>query len=419
MIMSDYRLTDEGKKYFLKGLPEMNLLSLVSRGPVLFSEAAKKVENFAIAMQWAKSRRLVEIRNGMIHAAVKDADFPEHAALGKVERGEPVPEDVMKVLVERKLAEKVSREVEELERRLKGSYIVQLTPEMIKTGAWRLARGFAPYERGQVQQARRTQGKLHPYRQVVNELRDRLVGLGFVEARGPYVESEFWNFDALFMPQDHPGRGMHDVFSVKDGPPSQVQDKDLWDRVKATHEFGWVTGSKGWGKWSMAAARNLVLRSQTTAVSARFMSRLEGRVPVKMFTIDRVFRYDVVDAKHLPDFDQCEGIIAGEGLNFRHLVGYLKEIGRAMGVDDVRIKPSYFPFTEPSAEVYARIEGLGWVEVGGAGILRPEVTVPLGVEVPVLAFGFGIGRLAMIRMGTSDIRSVYSQDIKWLREATV
>jgi phenylalanyl-tRNA synthetase alpha chain len=419
MNMSEHRLTEEGKKYLLDGLPEMNLLSLVSGGPVLFSEAAKKVQNFNIAIQWAKSRKLIEVRNGMIHAAVNRADFPEHSALLKVERGEPVPEEIMNILMERKLVEKISHEVEELGKKLKGSYIVQLTPEMIKTGAWKLAKGFAPCERGRIPQIKRIQGKMHPYTQVVKDLREKLVGLGFVEARGPYVESEFWNFDALFMPQDHPGRGMHDAFSIRGDLLSQIRDKDLWDRVKATHEFGWITGSKGWGKWSASIARKLVLRSQMTAVSARSLARIDGKIPFKMFALDRVFRHDVVDAKHLPDFDQCEGIIAGENLNFRHLIGYLKEIGRVMGADDVRVKPSYFPFTEPSAEIYVNIDSLGWVEVGGAGILRPEVTTPLGVEVPVLAFGFGIGRLAMIKTNISDIRSIYSQDIKWLREAAI
>lgn len=223
------------------------------------------------------------------------------------------------------------------------------------------------------------------------------------------------------MPQDHPARsGLHDTFVVKGNNQSKIVDKGTWERVKATHEFGWITGSKGWGDWNLSSARRLILRAQNTAVSARAMSNLKKEdIPHKMFCIDRVFRRDVIDAKHLIDFDQCEGIIVGDGINFRHLMGYIREISKVIGAKEVRFKPSYFPFTEPSLEIYAQIEGFGWVEIGGAGMMRPEVTSPLGVEVPVIAFGIGIGRLAMIRLGISDIRQLYSDNIGWLREKSV
>ncbi|MBI4894602.1 MAG: phenylalanine--tRNA ligase subunit alpha [Candidatus Aenigmarchaeota archaeon] len=418
--MSDYRLTEEGRKYLAIGLPEMRLAKIFSEGPVSFQDAQKNVEGFGIAIQWAKAKGMVEVREGKIFPAGA-GKFPEMEILRKVADGRPLSDDEARVLVERKLAEKVSHEVEALEKRVRGGYIVQITPEMIKTGVWKQAKGFAPYDKSIRQQPRAMfQGKLHPYRQLINSLRDKMVGMGFEEARGPYVESEFWNFDALFMPQDHPGRGTHDALSVKSDSDSKILDQGLWDRVKATHEFGWTTGSRGWGKWRAEVARKLVMKSQNTAVSAREMaSRRSEGAPYKVFAIDRVFRHDVVDAKHLTDFDQCEGIIVGENLNFRHLLGYLREIGKMFGAEDVRFKPSYFPFTEPSLEIYANIPGLGWVESGGAGIMRPEVTAPLGVELPVLAFGMGVGRLAMIRMGSSDIRDIYSENVQWLRDKSM
>ena len=142
-------------------------------------------------------------------------------------------------------------------------------------------------------------------------------------------------------------------------------------------------------------------------------------VPYKMFIIDKVFRPDVLDAKHLVEFDQCEGIVVDEGLSFKHLLGYMKEIAIMLGAENIKFKPSYFPFTEPSVEAYVKFPKLGWMEIGGAGIFRPEVTKPLGVDVPVLAWGIGIGRLAMMKLGVSDIRYLYSDNLGWLRNKEV
>lgn len=418
--MADYRLTEEGREYLKNGLPEKNLIELLSKKPMSFQEAKRSVKNFDIALQWTKKKGLVEIKNGIIHL-IKKTEFPEQEALKRISAGKEVDGSLLKTLLERNLVEKISREIEELGKEIGGKEIVQLTPEMIKTGLWKKAKGFAPYEKVVHPAKKIFQGKLHPYRQIVNDLREKLVGLGFVEARGPLVESEFWNFDALFVPQDHPARtGLHDSFIVKTNEQSKILDKGLWERVKATHEFGWITGSKGWGNWNLSLSRRLILRSQNTAVSARKLASLnKDEIPYKMFSIDKVFRRDVIDAKHLIDFDQCDCIVVGEDLNFRNLLGYLKEIGKALGAEKINFKPSYFPFTEPSAEIYAQIKGFGWVEIGGAGIMRPEVTVPLGVEKTVLAWAFGIGRLAAIKMGIDDLRQIYSGDIKWLREKSM
>lgn len=415
--MADYRLTKEGEEYVKGGLPEKRLMELLVQGPATFQEARSKIKNFVIALQWVKKKKIVEIKDGKLHL-VKRIEFPEERALMNVLQNKHVNDELLNILLERKLVERISHDLENLGKEIEGKQITELTPKMISSGLWKKASGFAPYDVKASPPRRIFQGKPHPYRQMIDDMREKLIGLGFVEARGPYVEAEFWNFDTLFVPQDHPARtGLHDSFVVKTKSMARVQKRDLWERVKATQEFGWITGSKGWGKWNFSLARRLVLRSQNTAVSARTLSSLApGDLPHKMFTIDRVFRKDVVDSKHLIDFDQCEGIVAGDGLNFRHLLGYIKEICGMLGVDEVQFKPSYFPFTEPSLEFYGNIKGHGWVELGGAGIMRPEVTAPLGIEVPVLAWGIGIGRLAMIKLDIKDIRQLYTDDIKWLRE---
>lgn len=262
-----------------------------------------------------------------------------------------------------------------------------------------------------------TRGKKHFYLEFLDMVKEVLVSLGFEEMYGPYVEREFWNFDALFVPQDHVARDAHDSYrlvgrlQLGDELPAAIVEA-----VSETHRGGWKTRSIGWGgKWDMAVADQLILRSHTTAVSVR---RLAEHPPseFKYFTIDHNFRRDAVDATHLPDFHQCEGIVGGEGLTLRHLFGFLETFSKKLGVEKIRFKPGYFPFTEPSVEAYVYHDRLGWIEAAPGGIFRPEVTRPLGVEHPVLAWGIGITRFAMIYYGLDDIRKIVSQDLSEILE---
>jgi phenylalanyl-tRNA synthetase alpha chain len=222
------------------------------------------------------------------------------------------------------------------------------------------------------------------------------------------------------MPQDHPARGIHDVLLLKNPSQGDLPDENIVAKVKATHEGGWITESNGWGGlWNKEESAKLLMRSQTTSVSARTLAENKD-APAKYFCIDRNFRFDVIDAKHLPEFDQCEGIVIGENLTFSHLLGFLKEMAEAVGAKEVKFKPSYFPFTEPSVEMYANFPKFGWIEVAGAGLMRPEVLKPLGVEKSqVLAWALGIGRLAMLKLGINDIRMLYSDDLDWLRNESL
>jgi len=144
------------------------------------------------------------------------------------------------------------------------------------------------------------------------------------------------------------------------------------------------------------------------------------QTPGKYFAMARCFRPDMVDKTHLTEFNQAEGIVLGPGLNLRNLLGILEMFAKEVaGADKIRFKPDYFPFTEPSVELQAYREGFGWMEFGGSGIFRPEVTEPLGVKVPVLAWGLGIDRLYMMNRRTQDIRQLFTSDIEWIREQTV
>ncbi|MCD6371929.1 MAG: phenylalanine--tRNA ligase subunit alpha [Candidatus Aenigmarchaeota archaeon] len=420
--MKVYELTEEGKEYLEKGLPEKRLIELLKEEPdhsIKMEVAIKKIKNFHIAIKWAVEKGWVRIRDNLLELVSYPTEFPEDDALKKIEKGESVSEEILKILKKRKLVREISLEKEELERRYAGKEISDLFPELIKYDVWEKVK-FKRYN-VKLPSYRIYPGKLHPYRQIIEEVRKKLLSLGFVEIKGPLVELNFWNCDALFMPSDHPARSIHDIFMLKKPKYGKVLDEKLWKVVKKTHLNGWKTGSRGWGSWDFVLARKLILRSQGTAVSARTLYKLKKEdLPFKMFMIGRVFRPDAIDAKHLMEFDQCEGIVVGENLNLKHLLGYLKEIATSsFAAKKVKFKPAYFPFTEPSVEGLVYHSDLGWIEFGGAGIFRPEVTLPLGIEEPVLAWGLGIGRLAMLKLGIDDIRYLYTDKLGWLREESM
>ncbi len=292
--------------------------------------------------------------------------------------------------------------------------ISQITAEMLADGSWR-DKKVRGYNIG-LQPPRAVLGKRHPYMGFLDFVRDKFLALGFEEMRGPLVENEFWNMDALFMPQFHSARDIHDVYYVKNPSEGGAVDDLFGSQVARAHEDGWRTGSKGWGyKFDPERARRLVLRSQGTSLSARTLAG-GPNVPGKYFAIARCFRYEQVDATHLSDFYQIEGIVLGEEINFRHLLGLLKLFAEEVAhAEEVRFAPAYFPFTEPSVELHINHSEIGWMELGGAGLFRPEVVLPLNVEVPVIAWGLGIDRMAMNALGIRDIRRLFSPDLDFMR----
>lgn len=300
-------------------------------------------------------------------------------------------------------------------RGLTGDDISQVTPELLASDAWR-ERRFRPYD-VTLRPGRVVVGGRHPYREFLDDVKRRLLAMGFVEMRGSLVETEFWNMDALFMPQFHSAREIHDVYFVKDPTHARDLPADVVSRVAAMHTTGGTSGSRGWQyDFNRKRTHRLVLRSQGTSLSARQLRH--ASVPGKYFSIARCFRYDTVDATHAPDFFQIEGIILEAGITFRHLLGLLtlfaQEFARA---EEIRFAPAYFPFTEPSVEVHMRHPNprIGWTELGGAGIFRPEVTEPQGVRVPVIAWGLGLDRMAMVALGINDIRDLFTPGLEMVR----
>jgi phenylalanyl-tRNA synthetase alpha chain len=292
--------------------------------------------------------------------------------------------------------------------------ITQLTPELIMSKKWQqvklikfdvTAPGPTVYP-----------GKMHPLQQSIQRAREIFLELGFTEIRGPLVETAFWNFDALFQPQDHPAREMMDTFYLANPKTGKLPSKNIVNAVASTHENGWVTGSKGWGyKWSSEEAKRLVLRTHTTAETIKYLSQ-HKKPPIKVFSVDRVYRNEQLTYKNTAEFYQIEGIVLGKDVTLEDLMGTLKTFYTKFGLKKIEFWPCYFPYTEPSAQAmvyHPKIKR--WMELCGMGIFRPEVLAPMGIKYPVLAWGGGLERLAMIDLGLDDIRMLYGNRLEWLR----
>ena len=297
-----------------------------------------------------------------------------------------------------------------------GNEIGEVTSKMLESGEWKKGT-FRGYNIS-LQPARIIPGRTNPYVQFLESVKDKLCSLGFQEFDGPLVETEFWNGDALFMPQFHAARDIHDVYRIKNPTHAKEIEEPYLSNIAKVHENGGDSGSRGWNySFDREFTRRLILRSQGTVLSAHQLHKAE--VPGKYFGIARCFRYDKVDATHLSDFYQTEGIVIGEEANLRTLLGFLKMFATEIaGATEVKYVPGYFPFTEPSVEVHIKHPVLGWFELGGSGIFRPEVTKAMGIDAPVLAWGIGIDRMALMALGLNDLRELFCEDIERVRQRT-
>lgn len=412
-----YILTEEGKKYVKHGLPEKRLYELLLKGPVELSAARAKIGNFDIALMWCKKKNLIEIKGGLIRLIKKDS-FAEEKSLNDVDNGKQIDQVIAEVLIRRRLIEEPRNTLEKRAEKLVGKDIASLTEELIKTGAWSRVK-LKPYNVEAVGRKLNI-GKRQPYNRFLAEARQKLVEMGFIEMTGPTIETEFWNFDALFQAQNHPSRDWTQTYSMRYPQYGDLPDKNIVEKVRQAHENGKGTGGTGWGYvWDEKKAARLMPRAHTTAVSARMLAN-KPEIPGKYFTIGRCYRPDVIDATHGVEFNQTEGIILDESLNMKHLLGILKQFAvEFANAEKIKFLPDYYPFTEPSVQMSAKHPDLGWVELGGAGIFREELTKPLGIDVPVIAWGLGIDRLAMYKLGIKDVRELFTQNLEWLRNAVV
>ena len=441
-VEEKFSLTENGKKYAKIGLPERRILNELKEKKELAMKDLAKIDNIDkkevnISIGWLVRKNWAKIDKGVLHIT----DFGEE--YDKLGDDESLLETLIKngKLSQKKFNEDMLKGLSALKDRKNlisnekitshsfkltdlgheildtGFTIVeeatQLTHEQLKDGSYAKLR-YRPYDIN-AEYPLFFPGKEHPLRRIIQEIREIFLNLGFTEAKGEYLESAFWNFDSLFQPQDHAAREMQDTFYVKNPLTCDLPDASLVERVAKTHEDGGNTNSEGWHyDWDEDIARQSVLRTHTTGISTQALANWD--LPIKMFSVGRVFRRETFDYKHLPEFHQVEGLVAAPGINYQNLLGTLKEFYKKLGFE-VRFRPAYFPYTYLSTECEIYLEEKeSWIELGGCGMFRPEVLEPLGVKVPALAFGLGIERLAMIRYDLSDIRMLYKSDISWLRE---
>ncbi|MGI0082409.1 MAG: phenylalanine--tRNA ligase subunit alpha [Nitrosopumilaceae archaeon] len=283
----------------------------------------------------------------------------------------------------------------------------KLTTEMLTSGKWKET-SLAPID---VEAAAPEvfAARSHPLQDVISEVRENFVSLGFTEILGNLTQSSFWNFDALFTPQDHPAREMQDTFYLKDIYATKVATPAQIKKVSQSHKRGWKYD------WKLVEAQRMVLRTHTTCVTIQYLA--DNRPDeARIFSVGRVFRNEKVSYKHLVEFNQVEGVVVGKNVTLRNLMGLQREFYYKMGLKKVKFWPTFFPYTEPSLQSMVYNERLDkWVELFGMGIFRPEVTKPLGITNPVLAWGGGIERIAMLKFGLDDVRELYNNNLGWLR----
>lgn len=442
-----YELTDNGKKALKSGLVPERMFKILEAEPVLLSALPEKlgIEQSECGSVFA----LLKKNNAVYLDEEKCVHISDNATLPNVVRickelikraeNEPVFENkltaeelaAIKTISKKNKSDDVFKIVEKVDVKyeltllgiqtkaeiqkanITGEEVGELTRDMLKTGSWK-GKVFREYDVENAPTAKLASGRLNPYSQFISQVKDKLVSMGFEEFDGSLVENEFWNGDALFMPQFHPARDIHDVYYIKEPKYSkslETEYEKYVDKVAKIHENGGESGSRGWEyKFDRTFTTRMLLRSQGTVLSAHQLAK--AKIPGKYFGVVRCFRYDQVDATHGADFYQTEGIVLGDDVNLKTLLEMLKIFATEFaGAKEVKYVPGYFPFTEPSVEVHIKHPKLGWFELGGSGIFRPEVTAAFGIKCPVLAWGIGIDRMALMNLGLSDIRDLFAQNL--------
>ncbi len=430
-----------GSLYKRKGLPERRLLDLLDEKRILKLQEAQKQsklsdDEFKASLGALKHKALVEVKNGNLIFEGNKAEISKKSLEESFLESLPLeqnsldPEQLhaLKILEKRKgiiqireikkatikLTE-IGKKVSESKDKTEESIEQITTAILAKDSLWK-GKKFRRYDVSSPV-PKISGGKRHFVNQAADYARKIWTEMGFKEMSGDMVISSFWNFDSLFTAQDHPVREMQDTFFLSE--KTSLPDKKIVKGIKRSHEQG-TKGSKGWQySWNEEEAKKLVLRTHTTSLSSQTLTKIKQKdIPAKFFALGKCFRNETVDWSHGFEFNQTEGIVIDPNANFRHLLGYLKQFFNKMGFDKIRFRPAYFPYTEPSVEIDVwHPEKRIWLELGGAGIFRPEVTIPLlGKHIPVLAWGPGFDRAIMDYYEIKDLREVYKNDLTKLRK---
>jgi phenylalanyl-tRNA synthetase alpha chain len=422
-------LGKNGKESLEKGLPERRLVNYLSKHPVCTFESARTAlleSEFNVAISNARQNGWIEITKSQNTNIISLKDditkSPEEELLLVLVSRTPVseikdksafetlkkrPDFIVLDSVKTTVVNLTSKGLQTITDTSESAGERKLTTEMLTSGKWRDI-SLAPIDVEAVA-PEVFAARSHPLQDVINEVREIFVSLGFTEIFGNLTQSCFWNFDALFTPQDHPAREMQDTFYLKDAKIDKIASTRQINNVSKSHKKGWHYN------WKLNEAKRMVLRTHTTCVTIRHLADNKPD-EARIFSVGRVFRNEKVSYKHLVEFNQVEGIVVGKNVTIRDLMGLQREFYYKMGLKKVKFWPTFFPYTEPSLQSMVYNEKLDkWVELFGMGIFRPEVTKPLGITNPVLAWGGGIERIAMLKFALNDVREFYNNNLGWLR----
>uniref|UniRef100_A0A7S0YCZ8 phenylalanine--tRNA ligase n=1 Tax=Polytomella parva TaxID=51329 RepID=A0A7S0YCZ8_9CHLO len=424
---SKYVLTEDGKSCLANGSPEAIMYGLVpAEGlPLASLKTVAPGEVGEVGYRQAMQNKWLSMdKSGAEPLIVRKIDSIEdkvQSLVKEMHEGRDISKADLETLTKRRKMVKLEQwktyEVEKgpkfaTERKKPAT---DMLADMVAKGTWK-SQEFKAYNFNAMGRPI-TGGHLHPLLKVRSQFRKIFTQMGFEEMpTNNYVESSFWNFDALFQPQQHPARDAHDTFFLNKPATTVTFPEEYLERVRKVHEDGGY-GSMGYGYyWKRAEAEKNLLRTHTTAVSSRMLYKLAqgGFRPVKYFSIDRVFRNEAVDRTHLAEFHQVEGLICDRGLKLGDLIGTLQQFFTRLGLRKLRFKPAYNPYTEPSMEIFSYSEQLGkWIEVGNSGMFRPEMLRPMGLpaDVNVIAWGLSVERPTMILYGIDNIRDLFGHKV--------
>ena len=398
------RLGKNGLDSFEKGLPERRLLNLIKSGPKKLSEIQKELGFvFGPAIGLCRKNNWIETSSDQIILKTIPSELPGEKSLQLIGNNKLPKEQTDKI----DLSELLKRPDFILEDIIKNKKI-SLTQSAKSLHVSSISGAIdVEAEVPEVFVAR-----THPLKDTIDEIREIFVTLGFSEILGNMTQSSFWNFDALFTPQDHPARELQDTFFLDGISAKKIANPEQIRKVSDSHKKNWRY------QWDINEARKMVLRTHTTCVTIKHLAENKPD-EARIFSLGRVFRNEKVSYKHLVEFNQIEGIVVGKDANLRNLMGIQREFYKRIGITKIKFWPTFFPYTEPSLQTMVYNEKLGkWIELFGMGIFRPEVTKPLGITKPVLAWGGGIERIAMLKYDLDDVREFYNNNLGWLRSNT-
>ncbi|MGY5142017.1 MAG: phenylalanine--tRNA ligase subunit alpha [Nitrosopumilus sp.] len=396
-----YRLGKNGLESLENGLPEKRLLQLLFDGPRNITDLQKELGSvFGPSIGLARKNNWIETNNNEISLKIKPDKIPGENTIHIIQKQKISIDALDKTEIEylQKRPDFLEEEIEKIkEITLSESYKnIQVSdlPVGIDVEA-KVPQTFL--------------GRTHPLKDTIDEIREIFVTLGFSEIIGNMTQSSFWNFDALFTPQDHPAREMQDTFYLDGILSKKIATPEQIKKVSASHKNNWKYS------WDIRESQKMVLRTHTTCVTIKHLAETKPD-EARFFSLGRVFRNEKVSYKHLVEFNQIEGVVIGKDATLRNLMGIQREFYKRIGITKIKFWPTFFPYTEPSLQTMVYNDRLGkWVELFGMGIFRPEVTKPLGITKPVLAWGGGIERIAMLKYGLDDVREFYNNNLDWLR----